>query len=359
MNTHNKIWMTVVIIVVCIIILGGVTWAAVWYYNHSENEEVEITTNNQCEDIVTDDWLTYQNGYSISYPKDWVYEELEVGMGATQWSVKFGPAEDNYLVYLGLTAKDLGGYIEDLENGEMNQITEQYQLLDQTEVSFISENDILLTLQGPESYKTYSFYLKPSTNLLPIFLGPSDASSDQFENCEPEIYLKMLASYQIAQVPSGGDFDMSRAGQEEGSDSNSDEYMYNDIDCGFSFTTPTNWQMTDRYFYSTAGGSEALVPTIVFEPTQPTIDASANYIRVNMRQSFCPDIGSLSQEPASAGSDRIIDFHNLDGEHYCAEIELIGLNKNGISTTHHFLMMYDSSVDGNTIFKSVISSYGQ
>ncbi len=336
-----------ILIVLIVIAVVGIAWAAVRYVNNQNMGEDDLSSrSSQCDNVDTSDWLTYDNAYTVKYPNDWVYEELQGGAGGTQWNVKFGPDKENFLVYVGGSASDVDGLKEDLESGNMVQVTSKYKVLDQTLVNVYSPNDTRLTLQGPESYKSYLFYLVYG-NIPPILMGPSDASSDQFSNCEPEVFLKIVDSYQVAQFP----------GQDDGNvDENVTETTYTDEDSLFSFKLPHGWQMTDRYFYSTAEGITSDVPTVLFKPTG-SIDATKNYLNINLRQNFCPDTGSKNTEPIYGDSSIFIDFYYLDGNEVCAEVNLNGVDKNGQSTTHHFLMMYDSSIEGKDIFKDMIRSY--
>jgi hypothetical protein len=149
------------------------------------------TRGGSCSNINTTDWETYQGGeYTIKYPKDWAAAEETPGEGGKlNWFASFGPADLAPLVYIG-------GYAQGIAELKNNLTTELgYSITEETSTTVAGIQATQLTVQPTSggSYPEYYYYLSIG-NIPPVIRGPKE--SQILTNCEPQIFEKMLDSYQ-------------------------------------------------------------------------------------------------------------------------------------------------------------------
>jgi len=149
------------------------------------------TRGGGCSNIDPTNWQTYQGGeYTIKYPNDWgAAEETPTEGGKLSWFASFGPTDLAPLVYIG-------GYPQELAELK-NHLTVDlgYNIIEETHETISGIQATRLTVQPAAggSYPEYYYYLSIG-NIPPVIRGPKE--SQILTNCEPQIFEKMLETYQ-------------------------------------------------------------------------------------------------------------------------------------------------------------------
>jgi hypothetical protein len=158
-----------------------------------------------CQNLDVSSWKTYSPGYSIKYPADWQYAAISYSqppgenadVSPPPWTVSFAPKNQNAVVWLGEVARTLEDFKKILESS-----SPAFEVIKEEKTKIVDREATKLTLSGGGvSYQTLVYYVS-SGNVLPVFKGP--AQDAQFKNCEPQIFQKMLESYQFAKWPGEG-----------------------------------------------------------------------------------------------------------------------------------------------------------
>ena len=158
-----------------------------------------------CQNLDTSSWQTYSPGYSIKYPPDWEYAVISYSqppgenadVSPPPWIISFAPKNQNAIVWLGEVARTLEDFKKILEAA-----SPAFKIIKEEKTKIGDKEATKLTLSGGGvSYKTLVYYVS-SGNVLPVFRGPDQDA--QFTNCEPQIFKKMLESYQFTKWPGEG-----------------------------------------------------------------------------------------------------------------------------------------------------------
>jgi hypothetical protein len=291
-----------------------------------------------CANLDTSQWLTYSNGYNISYPKDWQKTDTSDSNpeSPTQWFLDFGPPNNSTYVSLGTTAENPDDFQTYLKN------TTQGLTITKTETAKVGGADAkkYTTKTTGSPYDQYVYYLS-TVNTAQIFRGP--AASSYFSQCEPEIFEKILTSYNNPYA--------NNQGANQGS-SDVHTAAYINAECQFMFEYPSDWAIQSEEYYTTAGGEKALVPTVTLGKASGSSD---NQIIINGRQTACDSAPGSSESMEQVGGKNIKIVRYSDGQ-YCASGEKDGKDKNGKVATYQFVTRYkDTAV--KEIFKSLFASF--
>lgn len=125
--------------------------------------------------------------------------------------------------------------------------------------------------------------------------------------------------------------------------------------CGFSFDYPNDWEIEDYYFYETAGGEKANIPTIILKRKSDPKTAERNKIWLNMRQTEC-DVPGSSKSTETAGSVTV-NVYTLSGSpDVCLQATVIGQDTNGQKADFDVVSFYNETMV-KAAFKTIISTF--
>jgi len=141
-----------------------------------------------------------------------------------------------------------------------------------------------------------------------------------------------------------------------GSAGASSESIYTDNDNHFSITLPDGWEVKSTYYYETAGGEKAKVPTIVLGRKSDTSEDNTNKININLRQSSCQQLSPIPDRSEPAG-DQSVEIYIASGtDTFCVSAEVEGQDNSGKKATYQFVSFYsDTSV--KEAFKTIVGSF--
>jgi len=118
-------------------------------------------------------------------------------------------------------------------------------------------------------------------------------------------------------------FEASSSQSSETSESASeDENLYTDSQAYFSFTLPDGWEIKNSYYYETAGGEKARVPTVIIARKSNTAEENTNKIFINMRQSSCDQLASIPDRSEPAGSQSVEVYIASESEVFVSPLKL-------------------------------------
>ncbi len=128
---------------------------------------------------------------------------------------------------------------------------------------------------------------------------------------------------------------------------------YTNEETDTSFNYPSDWEIKSEYYYETAAGEKATVPTIILAKKTDTGDDDLNKIQINLRQKFCE--GTASSQEDIGGI--VVKFYSFPGQTtQCVQAELQGKDVNGKSATYNFVSYFESS-EVLDVFKGVVSTF--
>jgi len=293
----------------------------------SESKEVG------CGNLNTSSWRTYKKGFTVKYPSNWSYKEEQPQAAATQWSVSFGPKNQTALVWIGNTAYDLSQFKQELTT----TMVPGFDIEKEEAVTIDSRAGTKLAVFGhAASYRSYIYHV-PFFNISYIFQGPAK-DPQQFTNCEPEIYQKMLETFKFPTLPGGGG-------------SGDQTYTNDQVDISFDYSS--DWEVKSEYYYETAAGEKATVPTIILGRKSDPANATSNQISINLRQASCVGAGSVEYE--TAGSIKVAIYTLPASAQKCAEATVSGKDKNGKTTPYTFVSFFDDPIVKDVIIEVVKS----
>ncbi len=311
------------------------------YFTPFENEEAEDEEEQEelyeidCDTIVLDDdWQIYSNsngfGYTIKYPSNWQYSE-ELFNENSYWNVAFGPEgniSETAAVFIGeANYHTLESYQHLLSEG-----TSPPYMLGDNEETRIDGNDatkFILEQEGLEQYKFILYYV-PYTHLgiNRLFKGNTEQSIRK-DYCEAEVFYTMLGSY--------------THGQEHTND-----------ECSFSFKYPLSWEINKNFYYETAAGEKAQIPTIHLK-AEDNKDSN-DWIRLNPRQSDCFFVTSPTITTEYINGNEITIYSNESTGGHCIETEVEAKDINGNDTTYYWISFTDDE-DIQNIFREIINTF--
>lgn len=125
--------------------------------------------------------------------------------------------------------------------------------------------------------------------------------------------------------------------------------------CGFSFDYPGGWEIEDYYFYETAGGEKADVPTIILKRQSDSKTAERNKIWINMRQTEC-DVPGSAQSTEAAGSITV-NIYNLSGSpDSCLQATVVGQDTEGQKRDFEVVSFYNEP-EVKAAFKTIVGTF--
>lgn len=293
-----------------------------------------------CDNIDTSNWKNYQYdqyGFTFKYPSDWQVKQEQIGStpGPIQWFVHFGPGGTK-TVSIGGSAYELGQFKQLITSNQMSPV---YKIEKEEKATLDGREGTKLTVKDTgQNFLAYLYYFPPF-NVPYVLRGPALEESSFFTKCEPQIFQKMLETFKFPKMP----------GEGESVSPGTENEAYANLDCKFTLEYPNGWEMKENYYYETAGGSKATVPTIVFAKK----GSATNTITINGRQTFCQGEQSKSQESVDG---RTVTISDLGGNNWCAQAEIEGLDINGKKATYTFVSYYDDSQIKDA-FKLVVKSF--
>jgi hypothetical protein len=149
----------------------------------------------------------------------------------------------------------------------------------------------------------------------------------------------MLETFKFPTMPGGG---------------GSGDQTYTNDQVDISFDYPSDWEIKSEYYYETAAGEKATVPTIILGRKSDPANATSNQISINLRQASCMGAGSVEYE--SAGSTKVSIYTQPGSNQKCAETTVDGKDKNG-KTTPYALVSFFDDLSVKEIFKEVVGSF--
>lgn len=339
------------IILIVLVALGLIALGVFLYIQHTKAELSkkrqnlpETPSGVNCK-IDTANWQSYDGGeYTIKYPSDWFNNTDNSKEGDTYWFVSFGPNDLAPLVYIGGNARDLDQFKQDL----IGASGPGFQIKNEEKETVSGVEATKFSVEGGSNYPylTYIYYITLG-NIPVVIKGP--AESDHFaSSCEPEIFAEMIKNYNFRGM-----------GSWNGSENNLNDQTYTDTDCGFSFQYPSDWDIIENYYYETAGGEKANVPTIILAK-KGNADTSKNIIIINPRQGFCMETADSvkTKEVLLPNSSFVADLVSYPGQNIsCEEATREGKDKNGKTADYHFYSVYDNDSGIKDIFKQVFLSF--
>lgn len=137
---------------------------------------------------------------------------------------------------------------------------------------------------------------------------------------------------------------------------------YTNKECKFTFTYPGDWKITGEEYYTTLGGVQSDIPTILIEK----IGDPNKVITINMKMAFeCMDSNIASTTPEAAGSQtiRVVRYYNyqnpseiLPGGCYDAKIQ--AQDRKGKLRDYGLKVYFqDQGADTKKAFKQIVSSF--
>ena len=136
----------------------------------------------------------------------------------------------------------------------------------------------------------------------------------------------------------------------------SSENLYTDSDDHFSITLPDGWEIKSTYYYETAAGEKAKVPTIVLGRKSDTSEENTNKININPRQSSCQQLAPTPDRSEAAGDQSVEIYIASGSDTFCVSAEVTGKDNTGKSTPYEFISFYsDTSV--KEAFKTIVGSF--
>lgn len=338
---RNKLFWSVGGVVV-LVIIGAVYFISPWSPFRESNKSSNGSRGSgseSCDNLNTSSWQTYdKQGFSVKYPQDWASKDEQPAPDSPQWMVSFGPKSGSSVVWIGTTALDLPQFKTEITSTWVPGFD-----IDKEEAATIDgKAGTKLTAAGhAASYKSYIYYIPVQNNIAYMFQGPAIESTSQFKKCEPQIYQEMLETFKFP----------TAAGQAE-SGSGSPEYTNDPTDTSFNY--PSDWEIKQEYFYETAAGEKATVPTIILGRKSDPANATSDQISINLRQASC-EVGTPSSQEDIGGI--IIKLYSLSGQNTkCVQTELQGRDVNGKKATYTFVSFFEEAgvLD---VFKGVVSTF--
>jgi len=134
----------------------------------------------------------------------------------------------------------------------------------------------------------------------------------------------------------------------------SGDQTYTNDEVDISFDYPSDWEIKQEYFYETAAGEKATVPTIILGRKSDSANATSNQISINLRQASCMGAGSVAYE--SAGSTKVAIYTQPGSSQKCAEATADGKDKNGKTTPYALISFFDDQ-SVKDVFIEVVKSF--
>lgn len=300
-----------------------------------DGEEPAKEEELDCDTILLkEDWQTYTEtdgfGYTIRYPADWQVSE-ELFSGHSYWRAGFGPEgniSETAAVFIGeANYHTLENYRHLLSDGT----SPPYILGESEDVIVDGENAtrFFLELEGLEQYKYVLYYVPyEQIGVNRLFQGNTEESIRR-DYCESDVFYTMIGSYEF--------------GQE-----------YEKEDCGFSFRYPLGWEIESDYYYETAGGSVATLPTIHLREVDD--EETNEWITIYPRQSDCYYVESPEIEEEYINGSTVTSYYNETQGARCIEADVSVKDKNGKSTSFEWISM-SSSEETQEIFKQIVYTF--
>jgi len=131
---------------------------------------------------------------------------------------------------------------------------------------------------------------------------------------------------------------------------------YSDSNAKFSITLPDGWEVKSSYYYETAAGEKATVPTVILGRKSDTSKADTNKININPRQSSCEQLSPTPDRTEPAGSQSVKIYIASGTDTFCVSAEVSGKDNTGKTTPYEFVSFYsDTSV--KEAFKTIVGSF--
>ncbi len=148
-------------------------------------------------EIDTSDWLTYDSGFTIKYPSDWVYQKQEVTNPTEKnpitWEVVFGRSAATNVVWIGHCGRTISTIKQYLTN-------EQYpgtEIREEKNVEVSDKDTIRLKYPSVVTdYDIYLYYIHEGMNVPLTIQGPAPDDPNNLEG-EAAIFQAMLETLEI------------------------------------------------------------------------------------------------------------------------------------------------------------------
>lgn len=185
-----------------------------------------------------------------------------------------------------------------LESGlEGSQLVETNKLM-------ISDNNTYLDIKTYKDTETSNYFIIAAyDNKISIELSMS-SFKDEYEN-NKKLFNQILSTLKF--IKKGGIQDWN---------------IYNNPEADFTFQYPKEWKITADYFYKTAVGSKADVPTIILQKIGN--NNTNDEIAINARQYSCEGKIGKCVDLYSKGIQVYIGTHSIDSEILATFDEIIG-----------------------------------
>jgi hypothetical protein len=205
-------------IILAAILLVAVVFTVRYFYYHQSrigerkagnlNQNDNRGKNNQsCKEIDVSLWQKYDAGfYSLKYPTDWqagtvAYSPPPPGkenMSPPPWTASFGPKAQNPLVWFGLFRGSKEDFKKEIE-GSSDELSSKYKVLKEEKVKIGDKEGVKLTISADRlPYSLLAYYFSSQVLIggsVAVFRGPEE--SEYFNSCEPEIFQKIVESFQV------------------------------------------------------------------------------------------------------------------------------------------------------------------
>lgn len=136
-------------------------------------------------------------------------------------------------------------------------------------------------------------------------------------------------------------------------DANS-QLNYIDTDAHFGINIPDDWTVKENYYYETAGGEKATVPTVILSQRDAE-NTDLNLININLRQSFCMASDTSTEETETFG-DVTVKTINYSDSQWCSQAEVKGVDINQNHTLYNFVSNYNQ-IEVQEVFKEMVQSF--
>jgi len=131
---------------------------------------------------------------------------------------------------------------------------------------------------------------------------------------------------------------------------------YSDSTAKFSFTLPDGWEVKNSYYYETAGGEKAKVPTVLLGRKSDTSEENTNKININPRQNSCDQLSPTPDRTEPAGSQSVKVYIANESDTFCVSAEVEGKDNTGKKATYQFVSFYDDT-SVKEVFKTIVGSF--
>jgi len=141
-----------------------------------------------------------------------------------------------------------------------------------------------------------------------------------------------------------------------GSSSSANKNTHTDNDAYFAVTLPDDWEVKSSYYYETAGGEKAKVPTVILGRKSDTSEENTNKININPRQSSCDQLSPIPDRTEPAGSQSVKVYIANESDTFCVSTEVEGKDNTGKKAIYQFVSFYDDT-SVKDAFKTIVGSF--